>query len=102
MSDPKDSPPSSPNEDQPISELSGLAVPPAPRDLADQVQRKIQARSDGRFFGHKPLPERLPMLAIAIVALVLALLVTLFLRSSETGALDGPGGTPPSESTESP
>lgn len=56
----------------------GLGKVSAPPDLATRVPQLIERRSGGRFFGRKPLSERLPLewLSIAMLAL-LALLYAL-------------------------
>jgi hypothetical protein len=56
----------------------GLGKVSAPPDLATRVPQLIERRSRGRFFGRKPLSERLPLewLSIAMLAL-LALLYAL-------------------------
>jgi type VI protein secretion system component VasF len=56
----------------------GLNKVSAPPDLSAKVPQLIERRSKGRFFGRKPLSERLPLewLSIAMLAL-LALLYAL-------------------------
>ena len=67
----------------------GLGKVSAPPDLATRVPQLIERRSRGRFFGRKPLSERLPLewLSIAMLAL-LALLYAL--RRLSPGLLGQP------------
>jgi anti-sigma factor RsiW len=67
--------------------LSGLHKMSAPDKLEDKVADTIYRRSAGRFFGPRTLGDRVPLTAIAVVGLVLALVVVLLLRWSFTGPI---------------
>jgi hypothetical protein len=67
--------------------LSGLHRRPAPPDFGKDVTETIRRRSAGRFFGRKAFGDRVPFELLAIVALTIALVAWMLVRSSDTGSL---------------
>lgn len=60
----------------------GLGKVSAPPDLATKVPQLIERRSRGRFFGRKPLSERLPLEWLSIGMLALLALLYALMRLS--------------------
>ena len=81
-----------------LGALSGLESVRAPDGFRSRLERKIEHRSAGRFFGRKTLAERLPFFALAIIALVLAIVVTALVKTSDTGSSDLPRPSDPEPS----
>ena len=71
-----------------VEAISGLSKLSAPTGFEKDVESTIEKRSAGRFFGDRKLTDRLPLTIIAVVAILIGLGVYLWMRSSETGALD--------------
>ncbi len=69
------------------STLSGLQKARAPVNLAEDVTATIHKRSAGRFFGKKTFGDRVPFLAILIVAVLGLAVIGYVMYSSQTGSL---------------
>ncbi len=67
--------------------LESLNRTPAPEELGKKVEELIHRRSQGRFFGRRAFGDRVPFGVLAIVAIVMAIIIALLLRSSSTGSL---------------
>ncbi len=63
------------SQDVPLAELAQLRGDKAPADFGQRVEETIARRSDGRFFGKRSFSERLPLVTIAVLALILALAI---------------------------
>ncbi|MEZ4361638.1 MAG: zf-HC2 domain-containing protein [Kofleriaceae bacterium] len=76
--------------------LAALGKATSPPELERSVTAAIHQRSAGRFFGKRALADRVPAgLALAIAAVLLGAMTTVWCRSS-TGSLRAPtGGAPP-------
>ncbi len=70
-----------------LNVLSGLNSISAPQNFQDGVADTIRRRSGGRFFGRKAFGDRVPFELLAVVALIIALIAFVLIRSSETGSL---------------
>jgi hypothetical protein len=70
-----------------LSQLSGLNRMPAPPDFTKGLEKTIERRSAGRFFGRKAFGDRVPFEWLAVVALVLGLVIFGLIRYSSTGSL---------------
>jgi anti-sigma factor RsiW len=66
--------------------LSGLHKMSAPEHLKDDVAETIKRRSGGRFFGRRAFGDRVPFEVLAVVAMVVAVAIYLYIRSSATGS----------------
>ena len=77
--------------------LSGLQKARAPVNLAEDVTATIHKRSAGRFFGKRTLGDRVPFLAILVVAILGLAVIGYIMYSSQTGSLkvDKPSPTAP-------
>ncbi len=64
-------------------------TPPNPKEFTNRVERTIEARSGGRFFGQN-LRRRLPLAVISLVMLLIALAVYFIAKRSTTGNLKEP------------
>jgi hypothetical protein len=82
MNEKKDTDSSS--DEAPLSELARLRGQSAPADFGKKIEETISKRSAGRFFGRKTFGEKLPLVGLAVVALLLALLALVFLGLGET------------------
>ena len=69
------------------SYLSGLQKAHAPSRFTESVAETIHQRSAGRFFARRTLGDRVPLMALLIVALVGLLVIGYVLWSSSTGSL---------------
>lgn len=69
------------------STLSGLSKARAPVSLAEDVTATIHKRSAGRFFGKKTFGDRVPFLAILVVAILGLAVIGYIMYSSQTGSL---------------
>src|SRR3954463_8280293 len=69
------------------STLSGLHKARAPANLAEDVTGTIQKRSAGRFFGKKTFGDRVPFMAILVVAVLGLAAIGYVMYSSQTGSL---------------
>lgn len=67
--------------------LSGLQKAHAPVNLADDVTATIHKRSAGRFFGKRTFGDRVPFLAILVVAILGLAVIGYVMYSSQTGSL---------------
>lgn len=70
-----------------LSQLSGLNRMPAPPDFTKGLEKTIERRSAGRFFGRKAFGDRVPFEWLAVVALVIGLVIFALIRYSSTGSL---------------
>lgn len=75
--------------------LKGLGKAPAPAELAQTVTETIHRRSAGRFFGRRTLGDRMPFVALLVVALLMLIAVAALLWSSSTGSLRVEPKAPP-------
>jgi anti-sigma factor RsiW len=84
-----------------VSTLSGLHKARAPANLAEDVTGTIHKRSAGRFFGKKTFGDRVPFMAILVVAILGLAAIGYILYTSQTGSLkvdktkEPPPPTPP-------
>lgn len=69
------------------SALSGLQKARAPSTFAEDVTGTIHKRSAGRFFGKKTFGDRVPFMAILVVAMLLLVALGYVLWTSSTGSL---------------
>lgn len=76
-----------------VRALSGLHRMSKPQDFEQKVERTIERRSAGRFFGRKAFGDRVPFELLAIIALLLAVGIFLLYRYSGTGTLNLDGDT---------
>ena len=67
--------------------LSGLQKARAPVNLAEDVTATIHKRSAGRFFGKRTFGDRVPFLAILVVAILGLAAIGYVMYSSQTGSL---------------
>jgi anti-sigma factor RsiW len=67
--------------------LSGLQKARAPVNLAEDVTQTIHKRSAGRFFGKRTFGDRVPFLAILVVAILGLAAIGYVMYSSQTGSL---------------
>jgi anti-sigma factor RsiW len=67
--------------------LSGLQKARAPVNLAEDVTATIHKRSAGRFFGKRTFGDRVPFLAILVVAILGLGVIGYIMYSSQTGSL---------------
>jgi len=71
--------------------------PPDQKEFTARVERTLNKRSDGRFFGAKPA---IPLVVISLIMLAITLAVYLMAKRSTTGSLKepiqrrAPGGVP--------
>lgn len=69
------------------SALSGLQKARAPATFAEDVTGTIHKRSAGRFFGKKTFGDRVPFMAILVLAMILLVVLGYILWTSQTGSL---------------
>ena len=69
------------------SQLSALNRMPAPPDFTKGLEKTIERRSAGRFFGRKAFGDRVPFEWLAVVVVVLGLAIFGLIRYSSTGSL---------------
>jgi anti-sigma factor RsiW len=69
------------------STLSGLQKARAPANLAEDVTGTIHKRSAGRFFGKKTFGDRVPFMALLVVAILGLAAIGYIMYSSQTGSL---------------
>ncbi|MFN0249200.1 MAG: anti-sigma factor family protein [Kofleriaceae bacterium] len=69
------------------SALSGLQKARAPATFADDVTGTIHKRSGGRLFGKKTFGDRVPFMAILVLAMILLVVLAYILWTSQTGSL---------------
>lgn len=79
--------------------LSGLQKARAPVNLAEDVTATIHKRSAGRFFGKRTLGDRVPFLAILVVAILGLAAIGYVMYSSQTGSLKVDKSPPPPQPT---
>jgi len=79
--------------------LSGLQKARAPVNLAEDVTATIHKRSAGRFFGKKTFGDRVPFLAILVVAILGLAVIGYIMYSSQTGSLKVDKPSKPPEPT---
>ncbi len=72
------------------SSVSRAPRPPDQKEFTARVERTIERRSMGRFFGKKSLTGRLPIATVSLVMLILLLLIVILARRSTTGSLKEP------------
>jgi anti-sigma factor RsiW len=70
-----------------LKPITGLQKARAPVSFADDVTGTIAKRSAGRFFGRKTFGDRVPFVAILIVALIGLGIIAYIMWSSSTGSL---------------
>jgi hypothetical protein len=59
----------------------------APEDLGTNVEKKINQRSAGRFFGRRTFGDRVPFEALLVLAVLGLVVIAYLLWSSQTGSL---------------
>lgn len=69
------------------SYLSGLQKAHAPSRFTETVAETIHQRSAGRFFARRTLGDRVPLVALLVVALAGLVVIGYVLWSSSTGSL---------------
>ncbi|MSP16698.1 MAG: hypothetical protein EXR73_08845 [Myxococcales bacterium] len=67
----------------------------APTGFGATVTETIHRRSAGRFFGRRAFGDRIPFEALALVALIIAAVAVLLVRTSLSGSLVGPSRKAP-------
>ena len=60
---------------------------PAPEDLGTKVEKKINQRSAGRFYGRRTFGDRVPFEALLVIAVLGLIVIAYLLWSSQTGSL---------------
>lgn len=79
------------------SALSGLQKARAPASFAEDVTGTIHKRSAGRFFGKKTFGDRVPFMAILVLAMLLIVVLAYILWTSQTGSLKVHKDTAPTQ-----
>ncbi len=79
------------------SALSGLQKARAPATFAEDVTGTIHKRSGGRLFGKKTFGDRVPFMAILVVAMILLVVLAYILWTSSTGSLKVHKDAPPKQ-----
>jgi anti-sigma factor RsiW len=69
------------------SALSGLQKARAPSTFAEDVTDTIHKRSGGRLFGKKTFGDRVPFMAILVLAMIMLVVLGYILWTSQTGSL---------------
>jgi hypothetical protein len=69
------------------SALSGLQKARAPATFAEDVTGTIHKRSAGRFFGKRTFGDRVPFMAILVIAMIMLVVLAYILWTSSTGSL---------------
>jgi anti-sigma factor RsiW len=72
------------------SSVTRAPRPPDQKEFTERVERTIEQRSAGRFFGKRSIFGRLPIAVISLIMLVLVLLLLILSRRSTTGSLKEP------------
>lgn len=72
---------------QTMAALQGMHRLAAPQDFNTGVAETIRRRSRGRFFGPRGFGDRIPLVLLAVLALLLGLAIVATLRGSDTGSL---------------
>ena len=67
--------------------LSGLQKARLPATFAAEVTSTIHKRSAGRFFGRRTFGDRVPFLALLVLAVLGLAVIAYYMMTSETGSL---------------
>lgn len=79
------------------SALSGLQKARAPATFAEDVTGTIHKRSAGRFFGKRTFGDRVPFMAILVLAMIVLVVLAYILWTSSTGSLKVHKDSPPKQ-----
>jgi anti-sigma factor RsiW len=77
--------------------------PPDKEEFTERVERTLERRSDGRFFGPRGFGGKVPLALISLLMLAITLAVYLIAKRSTTGSLKepiqrhAPGGSVPDD-----
>lgn len=70
-----------------ISAVLKARKEPAPEEFTERVEKTINQRSGGRFFGRKTFGDRVPFSALLVIAVIGLAVIGYVLWSSQTGSL---------------